>query len=289
MKKRNLLLIVLILLTLVIFMGYRALMDLQSDTKPPVIRLDSIVPEVSVKDPRSALLQGITASDNADGDVTDSLVVEYVELLDGEGSLMISYAAFDNAGNVAKAQRQAKYTDYVNPKFTLNGPLVYNYGSNFDLLSNVGARDVIDGDIQHRVRATALVNHSIGELGIHDVEFQVTNSLGDRVTVVLPVQVQDDEYEAYLGLKTYLTYLPLNSSFNPREYLKEYILRDEEVDLTKGLPQGYTLETEGKVQVNKPGVYPVEYWVTYIIENERDPELNVEYTGYSKLFVIVEG
>lgn len=289
MKKKNLLLIVLILLTLVIFMGYRALADLKSDTKAPEIRLDAVIPEISVKDPKSALLQGITAKDNADGDVTASLVVENIELLDGEGNLMISYAAFDSAGNVAKAQREAKYGDYENPKFTLEGPLVYNYGSNFDVLSNIGARDVIDGEIQHRVRATALVDHSIAEVGIHDVEFQVTNSLGDKVTVVLPVQVQEPEYEAYLQLKTYLIYLPLNSSFNPRDYLKEYALRDEEVDLTGGLPAGYTLETKGKVQVNNPGVYPVEYWVTYTIENERDPELNVEYTGYSKLFVIVEG
>jgi len=289
MKKKNLLLIALIALTLVVFLGYRALSELRSDTKAPEIRLDTAIPEISVEDPKSALLQGITARDNKDGDVTASLVVERMELLDSDGSLMVSYAAFDSAGNVAKAQREAKYTDYRSPQFTLKTPLVYNVGANFDVLSNVGATDVIDGDIQHRVRATSLVDHSIAETGIHDVEFRVSNSLGDTVTAVLPVQVRDPERQATLTLKEYLVYLPLNASFIPKEYLEEYVRGEDEVDLTQGLPKGYTLATEGKVNTQEPGIYPVEYQVTYTIVNEQDPEQNLEYTGYSTLIVIVEG
>ncbi len=289
MNKKNLLLILLILACVVTFLGYRALAELKTDDKPPQIHLDAVIPEVSVSDPKSALLQGITASDNVDGDVTDSLVVEHIELLDSEGHLMVSYAAFDQAGNVAKAQREAKYTNYSKPKFTMKWPLVYNYGSNFDVLANVGAWDVIDGDIQHRVRATALVNHSIAELGIHDVEFQVTNSLGDKVSLVLPVQVQEAEYNATLQLKRYLVYLPLNASFNPRDYVSQFDYYEEKVNLEEGFPSGYKLKTEGKVQTDKPGIYPVEFWVTYTPENELNLVRNMEYTGYSKLIVIVEG
>ncbi len=289
MKKKNLLLIVLIMLTVVTFLGYRALEAVTTDSRAPEIRLESIVPEVSVQDPKSALLQGISARDNVDGDITDSLVVERIELLDGEGNLMISYAAFDSAGNVAKAQRAAKYADYERPKFTLRAPLVYANNISFDVLSNIGARDVIDGDIQHRVRATMLSGQSILDAGIHDVEFQVTNSLGDTVTEILPVQVQDVDYDAYLRLSTYLVYLPLNTSFNPRDYLDGLVFQDEQIELNYGLPRSCTLKTEGKVQTNNPGVYPVEFWVTHTIENEINPARNVEHTGYSKLIVIVEG
>ena len=289
MKKKNLLLIMMILACVVTFMGYRALVELRTDDKAPEIMVGEILPEVSVESPKSALLQGITATDAVDGDVTASLVVEQIELLNSDGSLMVHYAAFDKAGNVAKAQRAARYTDYHSPRFTLKAPLVYTEGSSFDVLSNVGATDVIDGEIQHRVRATALGDTSIGELGIHDVRFQVSNSLGDTVTAVLPVQVHDPDRQASLSLTQYLIYLPQNASFNPKDYLGKFFWNGDEVDLTKGLPKGYTLETEGKVQANNPGIYPVEYRVTYTIVNETNPERNVEYTGYSKLIVIVEG
>ncbi len=289
MRKKNVILMLLIVATVAIFLGYRALDAIRTDTTAPEIRLDAVIPEISVEDPKSALLQGITAVDSGDGDVTSSVVVERLELLDGEGNLMVYYAAFDSTGNVAKAKREAKYTDYHSPRFTLKSPLVYRQGVSFDVLSNVGATDVIDGDIQHRVRATALTDQSIVEPGIHDIEFQVTNSLGDTVTAVLPVQVYDPDWEAALTLKQYLIYLPLNGTFNPKDYLLEYVWREDEVDLTQGLPRGYTLQTEGKVQTNNPGIYPVEFLVTYTIENEQDPERNLEYTGSSKMIVIVEG
>lgn len=289
MKKRNILLILLIAATVAVFMGYQALSALKADSQAPEIRLDAGIPEISVEDPRDVLLRGITAQDNMDGDVTSSLVVERMELLDGKGRLLVTYAAFDRAGNVAKAQREAVYTDYCSPRFTLKAPLVYSSGTSFDVLSNVGATDVIDGDIQHRIRATSLVDHSIADPGIHDVEFRVSNSLGDTVSVVLPVQVREPEREAVLNLTEYLVYLPPDSTFSPKAYLQEFIRGEDTVDLTGGLPKGYKLKTDVKVDTQTPGVYPVEYRVTYTVVNKQDPALNVEYTGVSKLIVIVEG
>lgn len=289
MKKKNFILMLLIAATLALFLGYRALDAIRTDTRAPEIRLDSVIPEISVEDPKSALLQGITAVDSGDGDVTSSLVVERVELLEDAGRLLVHYAAFDSAGNVAKAQREAKYTDYRSPRFTLEEPLVYRQGVAFDVLSDIGATDVIDGDIQHRVRATMLTEQAIVEPGVHEVEFRVSNSLGDTVTAVLPVEVRNPEREAQLTLSQYLLYLPVNGSFNAKDYLKMYTYGEDDVDLSKGLPRGYSLKTEGKVQTQKPGVYPVEYRVTYTIVNEQDRELDVEITGYSKLIVIVEG
>ena len=51
-----------------------------------------------MRDDKSALLAGVTASDNVDGDVTAFLVVERVNLTDSDGSISVSYAAFDSAG-----------------------------------------------------------------------------------------------------------------------------------------------------------------------------------------------
>lgn len=290
MKNKNWISVLLIIVCVVGYYGYRALDLARTDTKAPKIEINKERVEVSVLDPKSALLQGVTAMDNVDGDVTESVVVESISLLNRDGTISVSYAAFDSTGNVAKATREAKYTDYESPKLTLSGPLLYSYGSNFDVLSTVGATDMIDGDIQYRVRATALEEDSIAVLGTHQVRFQVNNSLGDTMALELPVEVYAaDTYNAGLTLTEYLIYLPVGANFNPSSYLGDFTLRGETTNLRNGLPGNYTLRTKGEVQTQQPGVYCMEYRVTYTVRNETNPNLNQEYTGYSKLIVVVEG
>lgn len=290
MKNRNWILVLLIVACVVGYFGYRAFDLARTDTKAPKIEISTEYIEVSVLDPKSVLLQGVTATDNADGDVTASIVVENVSLLDTDGTVSVSYAAFDATGNVAKATRKVKYTDYESPRLTLSRPLRYFSGSTFDVLSAVGATDMIDGDIQHRVRATALEEDSIATLGTHQVRFQVNNSLGDTMVLELPVEVYtSNTYEASLTLTEYLVYLPVGADFDPARYLDTFTLRGVATDLHKGLPENYALHTKGEVLTQQPGVYSVDYNVIYTIRNNNNPNYNQEYTGYSKLIVVVEG
>lgn len=290
MRRKNWLLMLLILLCVGVLLGYQAYDRLRTDTKAPEILLDGSVPEISVKDPRTELLRGVTAQDKKDGDVTASLVVEKITLLDGKGNMSVTCAAFDKAGNVAKAERQARFTDYKSPRLTLKAPLAYTFGSNFDLLANMGAQDVIDGDIQHRVRATSLDDVSVTELGTHYVRFQVSNSLGDSVTQIFPVEVYEaGTYEAKLELTDYLIYLEAGSGFNPQNYLDSFTLRGDVTQLTEGMPNGFALKTSGNVQTQVPGVYTVEFRVIYTDRHATNPDYDEQYTGYSKLIVVVEG
>lgn len=289
MKKRNWLCAVLILACLAVFMGYRTLTRIRTDTTPPEITIDDQVPEISVRDPLTALLQGVTATDDTDRNVTPSVVVERIELMDSAGNLTVTYAAFDRAGNVAKAQRAARFTDYESPRFTLDQPLLYPYGSSFDILSTMGAVDVLDGDIQHRIRATSLDENTIDLPGKHNVLFLVTNSLGDSVSLTFPVEVYDpSQYDATLALTDYLIYLPVGASFEAEDYLSSFTLRGETTNLTGRLPRDFTLRTTGTVNTAQPGIYVVELRVVYTQVHETDPEFDKEYTGYSKLIIVVE-
>ena len=289
-KKTNILLLALIIICAAIFVGYRMLDAIRTDTKAPAITVSGDVPELSVRDSRDSLLQGVTATDDQDGDVTSSLLVENVTLLDSTGRINVSYAAFDNAGNVAKIQREARFTDYVSPRFTLSAPLMYRNGTSFDVLSTVGATDTFDGDIQHRIRATALGDTVITAMGTHDVRFQVTNSLGDTATIVIPVEVYDPlNYTASLTLKHYLVYLKAGDSFQPSTYLDCFTLSGKETKLSSSLPYGYSLQTIGEVDTETPGVYSLQYLVTYTEKSEISTLSDRKYTGYSKLIVVVEG
>lgn len=279
MKKRNWLCFLLISLCLIAFFGYRVLDQLRTDTIPPEITISTEILEFSVLDSKAVLLENVSATDSHDGDVSDSLVVESVKLTNSDGAIIITYAAFDTAGNVAKEKQPAKYTDYRRPVFSLNAPLAFPMNSGFDILDIIQATDAVDGDISHRIRATSLDKGAVTTAGIHEVEFRVTNSLGDTVELVFPVEVYpSDLYNATLTLTDYLIYLPLGASFDARNYLNKYACGYETISLGNGIPDGYSLKLTGTVDTTVPGIYNVTYTLT-----------SGTRTGYSRLIVVVEG
>lgn len=290
MKKRNLLLLMLIALCIAVFFGYRAYDRARTDLTPPVIHLAPQDLEVSVNAPKGILLQDITAEDDVSGDVSDSVIVENIRLLSSDGRISVGYAAFDDAGNVTKAQREARFNNYRRPRFTLSGPLLYPFGNNFDVLDDIGAKDDVDGDISHHVRAMLTENTPVSASGTHMIQFQVTNSMGDTATEILPVEVYDaEDYTAELTLKDYLVYLPVNAIFNPKFYPDTFTFQRETTELGPILPDNYTLEITGDVDVHTPGIYPLTYTLTYAEKNTVTQKVTKEFIGFSRLIVIVEG
>lgn len=285
MKKMNILFLSLAVGCLLLFAGYRAWRAVQADRVPPQITVSEAVPEVSVQDGYAALLGGVTAMDDRDGNVSGTLLVEKISLLSQEGDIAVSCAAFDRAGNVAKATRNAKYTDYRSPRFNLEQPLSFAAGQTFDVLKILSATDQLDGDIQHRIRAEMVESGSISAVGTHPVRFQVSNSLGDTVSYTFPVDVYPaGTYDAKLTLTEYLIYLPVGDTFYPEAYLDSFTVLNQTSDLKNGLPSDASLQVEGAVDTQIPGAYTVSYYVSAGEENR-----GLVHTGYSKLIVIVEG
>lgn len=285
MKTRKWFPAIVLVLCLLIFVAYRIFDSIVTDKASPRITIEETgeILQVSVNDPDSVLLQGVTAEDGRDGDVTDSLIIESVANINQNHQVVVTYAAFDHAGNVAKAQRTVQYTDYQSPRFTLSGPLAFPYGGRTGVLDHIGAVDDLDGDIGYRVKTTMMDDTTITAEGIHNVLFRVTNSLSDTAELVIPVEVYDaDQHDADLSLKEYIVYIPLGSTFDAESYLKEYRLFGETTDLTRGISGGLTLETTGTVNVNEPGVYTIGYTVKAV-------RSGLVYSGYSKLIVVVEG
>lgn len=79
------------------------------DRKPPEIHFqENEITYVKGAD-YSELLLGVTATDNRDGDVTDSLVVESVYPNDDGVTATIIYVARDTSNNIGKANKLVKY------------------------------------------------------------------------------------------------------------------------------------------------------------------------------------
>lgn len=288
MKKKHIIYLILIAACVLVFFAYRGYENMASDNRAPKITVPEGIAELSVNSGKAELLAGVKAADDKDGDVSSSLVVESILLTGEKGEAKVSIAAFDKSGNVSKAIREVIYTDYESPKFTLNSSLTFPQNSGVDVLGVIKVNDIFDGDISHRIRATTLDEESITSPGVHNVEFKVTNSLGDTSELVLPVEIYSQgTYNASLSLKDYIIYLKKGDSFNRTDYLGSFTVGSEKTNLSANLPSGFYLRTEGEVNTDEAGVYSLSYYVTYQSQG-TGYGAGQSYKAFSKLIVVVE-
>ena len=277
-KKGKWLLFLLVLVCCGGFAAYQFLWHQTYDREPPKITMDQDELTLSVSDPESALLQGITATDAQDGDVTGSLVVESVLGVVANQEFTVTYAAFDSVGNVAKAQRTVHYSDYVSPRFSLTGSLLFQAGASLDIFSVLAAEDVVDGDLTERIKATMTSGgQQISEPGDYTVEFRVTNSLGDTSYFEAPIRVVAAENNtAKVTLSEYLIYVSKGEKLQLKEYLESMKAGKDTIPLGRYNSDVF-IDVDSNVDTDTPGTYWVDYTVTY-----------GDYIGQSRLIVVVE-
>lgn len=190
MKKLRWFAIALFLLSAAVYVLDQNQIRRKTDQTIPKISMDQDVIRVSVKDPEEVWKKGITAYDEKDGDITDSLVIESVSTFLEKGRRLVSYAAFDQDGHVAKASRQLIYTDYYSPRISYVKPFSFPVGTQ-DILESVYATDCIDGDISNKVEITGDSVFFLNIAGEYEIRLQVTNSCGDMVTVPVTLEMVD--------------------------------------------------------------------------------------------------
>ena len=228
------------------------------DVVPPEIRMDADVITVSAADGDEALLRGVTATDNRDGDITGAVLVDGVSQLTGPNAARVRYIVFDAAENAATASRTVVYSDYEAPRVSILQPLTYNVGDTIALRGRVIARDCLEGNITDRIRISSqdLSNRAAG---VYHLTIWVMNKLGDVSTVTVPVIVREDDPAApVVELKSYLTYLARGEEFDPKAYFQSYY------DSADSRARNYYdhLEVSGEVDTDTPGTYEVTYSAT---------------------------
>ena len=234
------------LLVLLAFVGSKIYISRTVDRVPPVITCDSDVIEVRVGASDHALLNGITATDNRDGDVTDQIMVKGVSQLIGANTAKVTYVAFDSSNNMSTFQRTVQYTNYERPRFSLNKPLTFPLGANIALLDMLTATDILDGDISDSICVTSQ-NVDTGTAGIYSVTVQATNSLGDVESLPLNVVIRNGASSYVpLALTDYIVYLDAGSSYRAANYITAPSAADG-------------VEIDSSVDPQTPGIYNVAY------------------------------
>lgn len=267
MKKIRILSILLLLASTAVFVMFKVYERIDQDNTPPVITCENEELVVSVTATEQDLLKGVKAVDKRSGDVSDSLVVESMSGFTEDGVRIIRYAAIDEQGNVARKEQSLRYEDYQKPKFTLSGPLRFPTGKTINVLSQIQAESVLDGDLTGNIKYSLESTIDIMKAGIYPVEFRVMDSGGNTVYLNTELEVYDiSEERIDVSLSDYLIYLDLNAGFDPNTYYKGTDEAGEESELS----------IQSNVDTTKPGVYHVDYVV-------QDGKM----MGKSRLIVVV--
>lgn len=290
--------IIFFVVSLVAYGGVRAYGFFTSDSGGPSINMDTEEVTVSVADGDSAILEGVTATDADDGDVTASLVVESMSNFITDGVRDATIAAFDSAGNVTKTTRRITYSDYTSPTVTLSGPLAASTSDSSALLDVITVTDCLDGDLTSQVQVVFDDNSqsvSAGEFAMH---IQVSNSAGDTLDLPVTVRFYSASEEAsapQLTLSDYLIYVEQGADVDPVDYLNTITLdyntyswdSTENAFVLDGKAEGSeteviyrsSLKINDSVDTSTPGAYEITYSYT---------DSDSDQTGTVRLVVVVE-
>lgn len=265
----------LFVLSLAAFIGYNIYSRIIQDNVPPTITAESDTVSVSVEEEDdSALYKGLSAEDNRDGDLTDSIRISSMSNFTEPGKREVTYAVFDSSNQGATLTRTLEYTDYTSPRIQLSAPLRYTLDEMADvnLTENMSVEDCLDGNITSQIRASYNDAVYVQQAGDYPVTVQVSNSAGDTCTVGLTVTVTDpsDEDEGskyYPMLSSYIVYAKTGGSVDYDSLITgferngtEYLFSEEDDDFLPG-DRG-DVEISGNVNFEKAGTYTVDYKFT---------------------------
>ena len=282
----------LFVLSLIAFIAFNIVDRITADHTPPTITSESDTVSVTLKpekdsdkessdeesggetDDDAALYQGLTAEDNRDGDLTDSIRVSSMSNFTEPGKREITYAVFDSSNNSATLTRTLEYTDYTSPQIKLSAPLRYTLDemSDVSLTENMSVEDCLDGDITSQIRASYNDAVYVQQAGDYPITVQVSNSAGDTCTVNLTVTVTDpsgenESQKYYPLLSQYIVYAKVGGSVDYDSLITgfehngaEYLFEEEDDDFMPG--KRGDVDISGDVNFDKAGSYTVDYRFT---------------------------
>lgn len=270
------------------------------DSSGPKMSIEQEVLKVSVGDPEENLLEGITAKDQKDGDVTDSVVLESLSSFISGSTRLATYAAFDSDQHVVRGSRRITYTDYTKPEFSMHQLLEYPAGRSSISINGITAEDCIDGDISSSIKVSLGPTYGLDEVGEYDTVFSVVNSAGDIASFHAYIVVYDPEvnrgpqFDAKDG--EYLVYLNRGEDFHPFDYIEDvkiggrkYSIVEgngnygaEKIDKNEKIVVGQNqIDVEGEVDSDTPGEYVIKFSMTLDAGNQET------VTGMRRIYVIV--
>ena len=245
---------VIIMIILVGGYGYFLYLYEQEDTnEAPRIEFEASHMEMSVADDASRLLEGVSAYDREDGDLTAEIIVDSISTFDDEKNRTVRYVVFDKDNKAAEATRTISYTDYTAPKLQFTDSLIQDSITVSKINKIAGAVSCVDGDISNNVEL------KIGTLQDNKMilKFSVQDSTGTEENLSVSYEYDRNVYNTKICLTEYLMYLPAGQVYDFSTNISEIQQRSVDVPSLREY-----VVIENNVDFNTPGIYEVYYYLS---------------------------
>ena len=284
LRKTRFFVVIFFIISVLLFGGYTLIRAVTVDRTLPIIEMDSDEVTISVKGGDAAILEGIKASDEKDGDITGNLFVESKSTFIEKGIFKATIAVADSDNHVTKVERKVTYSDYRSPQFTLTEPLKFlttrENRDDLNIAESLRANDVVDGDISNKIKISSEYSINGYTTGDSHMEFIVTNSMGDTSKLPVTVNIYSALEESGLPeiiLSNYLINTPVGAGADIEalieqiEYHNDTFRRGEDGNLYNGefdaegnpiMFDWSAIQIDTDADWNTPGVYEVKITFT---------------------------
>lgn len=246
MKKKGLF-ILLRLICIAVVGGSGALFITRDKTGPKIIVSEDREIAYGTDSDKTVLLDGVTAIDEKDGDVSDSLRVESVQNNE-DGSLEVTYSAVDDSNNVTKLTCKVETLNQKNSDEDAQEETTEASEENQEENQENTQQDEEDKEAQNQEEA-------------NQEEVDDSNSDTDAAIAALP------EGSPQLRLSTHQVDLQVGASFQYVDYIESI---SDDKDETNELYRKIYLT--GEVNTSQAGNYEISYYVTDSDKNQSNIE-----------------
>ena len=248
MKKKGLF-ILLGLICIAVVGGSGALFITRDKTGPKIIVSEDREIAYGTDSDKTVLLDGVTAIDEKDGDVSDSLRVESVQNNE-DGSLEVTYSAVDDSNNVTKLTCKVETLNQKNSDEDAQEETTEASEENQEENQENTQQDEEDKEAQNQEEA-------------NQEEVDDSNSDTDAAIAALP------EGSPQLRLSTHQVDLQVGASFQYVDYIESI---SDDKDETNELYRKIYLT--GEVNTSQAGNYEISYYVTDSDKNQSNRKIN---------------
>ncbi|MCD2207455.1 immunoglobulin-like domain-containing protein [Listeria booriae] len=225
-------------------------------SKPTIVAEDTRLYVGDSFDP----LKDMTANDAKDGDITSSVTIkENTVDTTKPGEYKVTYEVTNSVGETTT--KTVKVTVLSKPVITAENTTLY-VGDIFDVLKDVSADDLKDGDITASVTIKEKTVDT-SRPGEYKVIYEVTNSVGETTTKTVIVTVLSKPV-----ITAQDTTLYVGDTFDPIKGVAAEDAKDG--DITAKL-----VILDNTVDTSKPGIYKVVYQVTNSVGETTIKEVQV--------------
>lgn len=214
-----------------------------SNNQPVINASDKTIKEGDTFNP----LDGVTASDVENGNLTNKITYESDVNPDKEGTYKVTYTVVDNSNFHASKTITVKVISAELPIITASDREIKQF-EEFDYMDGVSAKAYDGTDLTSEVTYEETVNTDIADT--YEVTYNVQDSKGKKASKTIKVTVIPNEKPVINAADKEIY---LNSEFDPLEGVSAYDEEDGKIT---------DIEYKGEVKTDEVGDYKITYIVT---------------------------